>query len=199
MTTAGNRLPPDGAEGVAPIERLAEAAHEVFVRAMRAAGHVYGPVTDPVARTHSALRPYAALSEDEKEQNRSTVRDIPAKLAAAGYQLVPQPGDRVPFAFPADELEELSRLEHIRWVRSKVGAGWRYADQTDKPRKLHRSLVPWRRSAPAELAHDYTATEIAALGPGELSEDEREKDRVMVRGIPEILAQAGLTLVGASP
>ena len=53
------------------LEKLAEAAHEVFCDSLRAKGYVYGPETREEERTHSSLRPYAELSGEEKEQKNS--------------------------------------------------------------------------------------------------------------------------------
>ena len=58
-------------------------------------------------------------------------------------------------------VEHLSICEHQRWMGEKAMDGWRYADlpEQDKKRRQHPSLIPWR----------------------DLSESEKEKDRVQVR------------------
>ncbi len=154
------------------LERLAEAAHEIFCDNLRAQGFRYGPVTDEEKKTHSSLRSYRDLSEEEKDQNRQNVRDIPAKLALVGYVMRPARSNEPPIDFPGAELEVLARREHERWMAAKLAAGWKYASKTDKGRKLHQALLPW----------------------DELPEEEREKDRILVRGIPVILARAGYAL-----
>ena len=58
-------------------------------------------------------------------------------------------------------------------MQQKFDAGWRFAKRTVKAKKLHEGLIP------AE----------------QLSRDEREKDRALVRGIPKILAKAEYTIV----
>jgi hypothetical protein len=155
------------------LEKLAEAAHEIFCDDMRAKGYKYGPVTQKSKKIHSSVKPYAELPEDEKEQNRNNVRDIPNKLASIGYTLLPARGDKSPGKFSDDEIEKLAKMEHERWMQQKLDAGWKYARRTNKLRRLHKDLVPW---------HD-------------LSHDEQEKDRVLVRGIPRILEKAGYTMV----
>ncbi len=154
------------------LERMAQAAHEIFCENLRAQGYSYGTITDEKSKTHSSLRPYAELPEDEKEQNRLNVRDIPTKLALVGYRLRPARANEPPVHFSDVELELLARHEHERWMSAKLAAGWQYAPQTDKARKVHQSLLPW----------------------DELSEEEKEKDRLFVRGIPAILAKAGYTM-----
>lgn len=60
-----------------------------------------------------------------------------------------------------DMIEHLSICEHQRWMGEKAMDGWRHTDSPvqDKRRRLHPSLVPW----------------------AQLSNDEKEKDRVQVR------------------
>ncbi|MCK4692397.1 MAG: hypothetical protein KAT23_02135, partial [Anaerolineales bacterium] len=116
---------------------------------------------------------FAELSEDIKESNRNNVRDIPNKLTMVGYVMVPARSNEPPFDFPGSDLELLARLEHERWMREKLEAGWSHAAVTDKAAKLHQALVDWEQ----------------------LPESEKEKDREMVRGIPRILAKAGYAIV----
>jgi len=155
------------------LERLAEAAHEVFSGDLKAKGHKYGSVTRKSKKAHSALKPYVELPEDEKEQNRNNVRDIPNKLASVGYALLPARSGEAPGEFSEDEVGKLAEAEHERWMQQKLDAGWKHAKKTNKAKKLHKDIVSW---------HD-------------LPQDEREKDRVLVRGIPKILEKAGYTMV----
>ena len=127
----------------ADAERLAEAAHEVFCAALRARGYVYGPTTDDVRRIHSALRPFAELTEHDQEQNRELARSIPAKLGAAGFAIVPANDEGGATPFSRELLERLAEDEHARWVRAKLTDGWRHAPETDKERKQHASLLRW--------------------------------------------------------
>ena len=89
--------------------------------------------------------------------------------------MVPARTGEPPFEFPRDVLGQLAEMERERWVREKLAAGWSYAPETDKPRRLHNCLVPWDR----------------------LAEVEKEKDRAAVRKISTILAHAGYTVVAA--
>ena len=91
------------------LERMAAAAHEVFCEDLRAKGYEWGPQTNEARKTHSALKPYAELPEEErvrddgpaakafgqgvlpqteKEKDRNLVRGIPKILAEAGYTIV---------------------------------------------------------------------------------------------------------------
>jgi hypothetical protein len=155
------------------LESLAEAAHDVFCEGMRERGYKYGSRTDAKLKTHVTLVPYANLPEEIKEQNRANVRDIPSKLAVAGYVMIPARSNEPPFNFPGDPLEVLAEAEHERYVQSKLADGWAYAPKTDRAKKLHKDLVLWDT----------------------LPEEEKEKDRDLVRGIPVILARAGYVIV----
>ena len=176
------------------LEKLAEAAHEVFVKELRDNGYMLGPKIDDTLKTHSALKPYSELPEDEREQNRGNVRDISNKLARAGYVMIPARSNEPPFDFPGADLELLAAMEHERWMTAKIEDGWRWAPETDKPNQLHKDLLPWRKLTADERAQ-LSPGEASAIGPDELPDAEKEKDRVLVRGIPKILAQAGYTVV----
>ncbi len=158
----------------------------------------------PVVPFQLALRHYSRarvedtvefdqLPEEEKEQNRGQVRDIPGKLAYAGCHIVPAREGKPAFTFPDDVLEELASREHTRWMCQKTADEWRHAPETDKPKKLHSCLLPWRTGdlAPYMGFAQYHGDE-------ELPEAEKEKDRTTVREIATILTRAGDTIVGAS-
>jgi len=155
------------------LEKLAEAAHEVFCDGLRVQGYKLGLQTNGELKTHDALKPYQELREDEKESNRDNVRDIANKLATVGYVMMPARSNEPPFEFPGDDLDFLAQMEHERWARDKEKHGWKFGEKTDKDKKIHESLEPWE----------------------DLSEEEREKDREMIRGIPTILAKAGYAIV----
>jgi hypothetical protein len=62
-------------------------------------------------------------------------------------------------------------------MKLKLAQGWQEASKTDKEKKLHQDLVPWER----------------------LPEKAKEKDRMFVKAIPEILAAAGYSVVKLRP
>jgi hypothetical protein len=158
------------------LEKLAEATHDVFCEGLKTHKFKYGPKTDEKLKTHIALRPYAELPKEMKEQNRRNVRDIPVKLAAAGYIMIPARSSDRPFSFPGEGLEQLAKAGREGWMQTKLDDGWTDAPETDRAKKQHKLLVPW----------------------DELPEEEKEKDRDLVRGIPTVLARAGYTVVKSS-
>jgi len=157
------------------LEALAEAAHEVYREGMLARGYKYGAKTDDRRKTNPSLVQYADLPEFLKQANRLNVRDIPSKLAVAGYVMTPARSNEPPFNFPGEALERLAEAEHERWMQSKLADGWKYGRRTDPGKKENKCLVSWE----------------------ELPERERAKDRDLVRGIPAILARAGYAIMKA--
>jgi len=145
------------------LEELAEAAHEIYRKGLKARGE---------QSQVSGLR-YKELPEAFKEQNRQNVRDIPGKLAIAGYVMIPARSNERPFNFPGEPLRRLAELEHERWMQDKLANGWTYAPVTDKDKKQNCCLVAWK----------------------DLPEEEQKKDIDLVRGIPKILARAGYAIV----
>jgi len=166
------------------LEKLAEAAHEVYREGLAATGRDL-----PLLQMS-----YADLPEYQQEQNRNLVRDIPRKFAHIGYIMRPARSSERPFSFPDAQLELLAEMEHALWLRARIEAGWRYAPENDPDAKLHRAMLPWH-SLPAEgMARRYSPTDLSAIGTEELPEDEKDKDRDLARGIPTILARAGYTI-----
>jgi hypothetical protein len=160
----------------ATLESLAEAAHMIYREKQEARGVTYGPKTSKRLKKNNALVAYADLPEDLKNDNRQNVLDIPAKLEVAGYIMIPARSFEPPFDFPGNDLEMLAIAEHDRWMESKLAKNWRYGARKNTGKKLHPCLVPWEK----------------------LPENEKDKDRDLVKGIPKILARAGYAIVKAS-
>lgn len=175
------------------VDNMAKEAHEIYCEQQIAEGWKFGTRKNELTRENPSLVDYDLLSDEEKEENRKQVRDIPGKLAYAGCTIVrTREGDQ-PFVFPTDLLEELAEREHMRWMRSKVDNGWRYAERTDKPKMLHNCMLPWEKGK----LDDYVGF-AERLGEEGLSEEEKEKDRSVVRGMIRILNVAGFTITGAN-
>jgi hypothetical protein len=83
------------------VEKLAKACHAIFYDNLKAKHYKYGPENNIRKKEHSSFRPYELLPENEKEQNRNNVRDIPNKLAMAGYIFIPARGHDSPAEFTA--------------------------------------------------------------------------------------------------
>ena len=69
------------------IERLAVLEHERWCADQRLDGYRYAPVRDDVRKLHPSMIPWSELSEDEREKDRQTIRDLPAMLARVGFEI----------------------------------------------------------------------------------------------------------------
>ncbi len=146
-----------------------------------------------VWKTEAALKTYEDLDEGLKEENRRHVLDILSKLDYAGCIVVRSDGVTKGDKLTDEMIETLSEMEHMRWMKSKVNMGWVYAPKRDNSLKHHPCLLPWRVLTDDELAK-LDPEFAAALGREELPENEKQKDRVLVKAIPRILAMAGYVL-----
>jgi predicted Ser/Thr protein kinase len=143
--------------------RFAVAIHDVY-RGWRAGK---GPGGDASATT------WEHLSEALKASNQAFADDIFAKLHGLGCAVHPIFGrDVAVLEFTADEVEDLAKKEHRRWVEERRGSGWTPGPERDVARKTSPYLVGWQ----------------------DLPEDIKDYDRVLVRKIPQILASAHLEI-----
>lgn len=121
---------------------------------------------------NAALVPWEQLAEDYRKANRDQVNDLGNKLKAIGCTFLEDLELREPSAFTAEEVDYLSQMEHDRWVRERQAQGWVYGPARDNAKKIHSDLILW----------------------ADLTEDAKEKDRVMVRNIPQALSRVGLRI-----
>jgi hypothetical protein len=155
-------LRPEGLVMQGAYEALARAIHAEYLRQAARQGHT--PTTRP------AMVSWGRLPEQMKESNRRQADHIGVKLRAIGCDLEPlNEWDPDPFAFTPEEVEQLSRMEHARWMEERIAQGWRLGSRDDAQR-LHPDLVPWEQ----------------------LDERTRDFDRSAVLHIPQLLAGIGL-------
>ena len=150
-------------------EWLARTCHQRYLTDQFAQGAA--PADSP------ALVPWEQLAEEYRAANRDQAADVGQKLAAIGCVLCLRQGGGPSFAFQHGEVDRLAQLEHERWTAERLRHGWTLGQVRDEARRRHPSLVPW----------------------ADLPEPQREKDRQVVRGLPSMLADAGLAIVRAEP
>ncbi len=149
-----------------------------------AEGGSYELMARAIHRRYSDLQPLGAqpppwsrLDVEMKESNRAQARDITAKLARFGYQIVPLCAwDATDFTFEDDEVEQLAKSEHDRWWQQKIDDGWQWGKVKSDEKKTNPYMVPSE----------------------DLPKDVAEWDREFVRTIPAVLASAGLQIMGNS-
>jgi hypothetical protein len=151
-------------EGIV-VEQIARSLHGRYLDACLAQG-------DRPSQ-NEALRTWDELPERFRESNRSQARHIGWKINSIGCFLVPYIEGGTPFSFRSspDEIEQLARAEHVRWMEERLSTKYKYSVNGNK--NLHPDLVDWYQ----------------------LPEPAREKDRIFVRAIPDILADTGFQIM----
>ena len=138
------------------VTRLARALHEHYRREQTAAGD-------------ATARPWDELPAPFQDSNLEHAAHIRLKLATLSCRAVAGVApDGETFAFTEDEVTQLARMEHGRWVDERLDGV-----STDKPRDLHH------RTTPSLVTWD------------QLSPQMRDVDRMFVRAIPMVLAELG--------
>lgn len=146
-------------------EVIAQAIHAEYVRNQKAKGET--------TETNSTLVSWEKLPEHLKESNRAQALHIAEKLKAIGCGITELgDGELGEFEFTREEIELLARMEHERWVEERLANGW-----TVGPKDIDKKTTPW-------LLVPYE----------ELPDEEQEKDRESVRGIPKFLAKIGVAV-----
>lgn len=141
---------------------LARAIHERY----RQTGMALGDTS----ATNRSLVPWCELPRHLKESNYAQAEHIHVKLASIGCVIGPATTAVAPFEYRDQEVEQLARMEHQRWMNERLAAGFRYGPVRQGNR--HPDLVEW------DL----------------LSEHSRRKDIDVARELPELLASVGLRI-----
>ena len=165
-------------------EKLAKGLHERFRTA--AADNDWG-----------SWPPWDELCEAERSASRAAVLDIPRKLATIGHSLATVGNGSEPVVdLSAEIIERLAQLEHDRWIAERVAEGFHWGNDDEAP-WADPDLVPWAPMTDAERIARYPYSIRRRLGPGSLAGNERarNKDRLVVQAIPELLATVGLRVV----
>jgi voltage-gated potassium channel Kch len=144
-------------------ETLARLFHEEYAKAQVTEGRR--------GEGEAALLPWEELAEEARESNRLEADALSARLAAAGWEIEPLThADAGSVEFGDDEVETMSRMEHERWRAATFLEGWRYGPIRDEGAKTNPDLAGWE----------------------EIPEELREYNREETRGLPALLARAGL-------
>ncbi|GAA2226006.1 hypothetical protein GCM10010413_21220 [Promicromonospora sukumoe] len=146
-------------------ERIARSVHHVYLRNQLERGVGWGEVP--------AMVRWEDLPDDLRASNRGWVVGLPARLSRMGATIAPRDG-AAEVVFEGAELDRLAEAEHELWESVRVAQGWRTGQVRDDAARVHPMIgMPW----------------------SELPEANREKDRDVVRLLPEILAEFGLEVV----
>ena len=120
-------------------ERQARSSHEGWVKGKKARGYIYGPKTndDPNKGplTNPLLLPYEDLPQEVKDSNIANAVTVLNILNKRGVKWVD---------FTKMVLYPIAKEIHDDWCREKLQNGWVWGPITDKEKKIHRDLVPFK-------------------------------------------------------
>lgn len=119
----------------------------------------------------AARRPWSDLPETLKNSNRDQATELGRKVAALGMSVAPVGAAPARLVLSEAQVEKLAEMEHERWMSERLRSGVTLGPE--RTATEHPDLIPWR----------------------ELSEPAREKDRVFMRRIPDLLLAEGLEIV----
>jgi hypothetical protein len=137
--------------------------------------------------TNIFRKEFEKLDDEAKADNRAAALRIPAILALAGLELVPNDDPRSAVSGAEAILEPLidvlAKEEHIGWMDVRMKNGWRPVARTEdveertrhRTARLHDCLTPY----------------------DQLPETERDKDRGSVRWYPKLAALVGFKIVAS--
>ncbi len=114
------------------------------------------------------------LPDEARQSNRSAATQIVTGLASVGCSIVPlYHWDDREFALSEDQIDDLARSEHERWMAERQAAGWQWGAARDDAARRNPLLVAW----------------------DELSDTDRLYNREAARALPSLLARAGFAIV----
>ena len=155
------------------VMKIARAVHASYLREIRKQAPDNFHTDDPGAVEFDDLPPEILQS------NIDNAAHIPTKLLSIGYMIRPVKKGFKPGVLHLNdsEVETMARVEHLRWGWEKRINGWTLGKIKDPGQKTHPSLIPY----------------------DDLSENEKEKDRELVRLIPAFLQDIGYEVYPVSP
>lgn len=149
-------------------DALARTVHDFYLQGRLDAGDTLG--------CRASMAEWETLPEALRDDNRLLADCYGLKLRDLGARLLermPQGAEPPPVQLTRDEIEEMARAEHNRWMAARLVEGWQYAPVRDDARRLHPDIV----------------------GFDALSDDVRDLDREQIRVMARLVTRSGRTPV----
>ncbi|WP_375382431.1 hypothetical protein [uncultured Sphingomonas sp.] len=140
-------------------EVIARAIHDFYLEGRLDAGEALG--------SQPRIKRWEALTEGRRDDTRLLVDVYLLKLRDIGARIVS--GRGAPLAFAPDDLSEMVRAQHERWLASRALEGWRWGETHDEEGRRHPEMV---------AAQDLPAGAV-------------EREREHIRIITRLLARSG--------
>ena len=114
---------------------------------------------------------FSDLPDSLKYSNLRQAQGIARKLDLMGCEMraLGSKGEQIK-EIPEDMIERLAIHEHEEWMKERITTGWTYGEEKDIDAKVSPYILPYNQ----------------------LSEPVKEKDRDVVRNIPELLERIGM-------
>jgi hypothetical protein len=112
---------------------LARSIHDFYLEGRLGEGYLIG--------SRASMNEWDDLPESFRDDNRLVADCYQLKLRDIGARLIEGSGQ--PLRFEPDELEELARAEHDRWMAAKLSAGWVHGSVRDDSLRIHPDIVPY--------------------------------------------------------
>jgi serine phosphatase RsbU (regulator of sigma subunit) len=164
--------------------KLARVIHSRYLMSMKSLKegeiNIYKEIYPGSEGSSQFITDFDKLDEDIKLSNIDNAYHVPTKLLPIGYVIQERydtDEETTLLALNEFEIETMARIEHDRWCWERRLSGWTYSETRNNDKKLHNCLVPY----------------------DELTEEEKEKDRILVRLIPYLVKDIGYALVPVSP
>ncbi len=175
------------------IQTMARETHQVFFEYLQKQRFSWAAETDEAHRKHACCIEFDKLTPSDQNENVKFVFAIPRRLLHARFVVAKLGANRMAPKLRRDKVESLARMEHERWMWSKLFAGFQYGPATDRKAGLHERLLTWDSTDEAERHLRY-GDWAGAVGAGALPDKHKTKDRLLIRAIPRILKTVGLEI-----
>jgi hypothetical protein len=182
--------------GFAPekIWTMAREAHQAFFEYLQSKKFSWAEKTDEANLKHACCTEFDNLEKSDQQENYKFSLSIPERLLRARHVVAKLGDGETPRELPRDNIELLAQMEHERWMWSKLYSGFSYGPNTDRKTGSHNCLLTWDAMDGGERRLRYGAW-ASAVGAAALPEEQKEKDRLLIRAIPRILKTVSLQVM----
>lgn len=146
-------------------ETLLSSAREQGAKAVHAAYDPLDEAKEGTPAKRAGLVVWDELPSPLRDSNFHVYDHLAVKARAIGYRLIERHDGLEPGLWPPADptmLDDLQRLEHVRYDAERRAAGWRIASHRCDALRLHPDLVAWDSLGPAEAKLDGRQTRALA-------------------------------------
>ena len=128
-------------EAFGETEALLQERHDALARSVHDTYFEGALIDGDVVGSRLSMNEWEDLPERVRDDNRLVADCYRLKLHDIGARLIPERQD--PLRLDAEEIEELARAEHDRWMAAKLIDGWVYGSKRDDAARIHPDIIPY--------------------------------------------------------